>query len=212
MCDIMSKAALHIRLRVRITCTLLLARCKESLKLLLELLVSACEIGNLLCVLLLLQCAPLTLTLLNSIALRLPLCQLTLKLLLLRLQLLDLRLHISLALLCLESLPHTESNGALVQSLVSSDRHTHFVTNTQQQKTPLSAVDSHLTDELVKALSIKLLTHGADTGLTRLTLLKLLIKPFLQVDDIETSCRGARHILNPELSIFGPLARGKNGV
>lgn len=58
-------------------------------------------------------------------------------------------LHVSLALLGLQCLPHAESHAAFIQCLVGSNSHLNLISDPQQQQTPLSAVDGHLSDELI---------------------------------------------------------------
>lgn len=58
-------------------------------------------------------------------------------------------LHVSLALLSLQCFPHTESHTAFIQRLVGSDSHLNLISNPQQQQTPLSTVDGHLSDQLI---------------------------------------------------------------
>lgn len=58
-------------------------------------------------------------------------------------------LHVSLALLGLQRFPHTESHTAFIQRLVGSDSHLNLISNPQQQQTPLSTVDGHLSDQLI---------------------------------------------------------------
>lgn len=70
----------------------------------------------------------------------------------------------------------------LLAHLVSCDGHAHLVAHTQQQQTTLCTVDGDLTDQLVKALSIQLLTHRADAclpGLHTQVLCMSLSKPIL---------------------------------
>ena len=64
----------------------------------------------------------------------------------------------------------------------------------------------NLTNKLIKCLAVKLLANWADSGLPCLPLLQLSVQLLLQIDDIETSCWRAGHILHPELPIFSPLS------
>ena len=48
--------------------------------------------------------------------------------------------------------------------LVGSDCHAHLIADAQEEETTLCAINGDLADELVKALSIKLLTYRADAG------------------------------------------------
>ena len=85
-------------------------------------------------------------------------------------------LHLVLLLFGHECFTHSISDGALVKSLVSLNSHADFVSNTHQQESTFGTVDSDLTDELIKALGIKLFTDGANTSLSGLSLSESLIK------------------------------------
>ncbi|KAG7216864.1 hypothetical protein INR49_001518, partial [Caranx melampygus] len=54
-----------------------------------------------------------------------------------------------LALLSPQCLPHAKCNAAFIQGLVGSDSHFNLISNPQQQQTPLSTVDCHLSDQLI---------------------------------------------------------------
>merc|ERR1740133_937583 len=181
-----------------------------GLELLLELRVGALEELNLLRMLLLLQRPPLALTLLDGLGLGLELLHLALQVLLLRLELLDACLHVCLALLRLQRLAHAEGDRRLVERLVGRDGHPDLIAH--QQQPPLSAVDRHLPDQLVEALGIELLAHGADARLARLALQQTLVELLLQVDHVQASGWRARHVLHPELSVLGPLPWREDGV
>ena len=64
---------------------------------------------------------------------------------------------------------------------------------------------THLADELIEALRVELLAHGADPGLARLALQQTLVELLLQVDHVQARGWRARHVLNPELPVLGPL-------
>jgi len=63
----------------------------------------------------------------------------------------------------------------------------------------------YLTDKLVKCLAVEFLAHRANARLPRLPLLQLAVQLLLQINDIQTRRRRARHILNPQLPILGPF-------
>ena len=77
---------------------------------------------------------------------------------------------------------------------------------------PLGAVDGHLSDELVKALGVKLLSDWADARFPRLSQLQLLVQLLLQVDDVESRGGSGAHVLNPELTVLGPFPWGQDRV
>ena len=91
----------------------------------------------------------------------------------------DVLLGLILGLLSHERFAHAVGNGTLVEGLVGLDSHLDLVTNTDKKEAPLGAVDGDLTNELVEALSEKLLTEWADAGLSSLSLLDILIKLLL---------------------------------
>lgn len=60
--------------------------------------------------------------------------------------------------------------------------------------------------ELTKTLRVELLPDRADAGLPRLSLLQLLVQLLLQICDVQSGCRRARHVLHPELPIIRPFS------
>ncbi len=95
-------------------------------------------------------------------------------------------LHFSFPMLSHESLPHTESNAALVQSLVGRYRHADLVPHPEKEKPSLRTIDGYLPDQLVEALRVELLSDGADASFTSLPLLKFLIQILLQINNIQS--------------------------
>ena len=47
-----------------------------------------------------------------------------------------------------------------------------------------------------KALGVELFANGAYASLSRLPRLKLIVELFLQIDNVQSSCRSARNILH----------------
>jgi hypothetical protein len=122
------------------------------------------------------------------------------------LELCDSVLSFGLALLGLQLLPCSKSHGALVQCLVGCNRHPDFIANTKKEEAALRAVDSHLTNELVKALRVELFTDRADPSLPGLTLHQTLIQRLLKLNHIETCRRLVGDILDEVLRIFNPFS------
>ena len=85
------------------------------------------------------------------------------------LKFLNAALHFVFLLLSHQGFAHTVSDGALVKSLVSLNSHADFISNTDQQESTLSAVNSDLTDQLIEALGVQLFTDRADTSLSGLS-------------------------------------------
>ena len=85
------------------------------------------------------------------------------------LELLNAALHFVLLLLSHQGLTHSIGDGGLVKGLVSLDGHADFISDTNEEESTLSAVDSDLTNELIKALGVQLFTNGADTSLSGLS-------------------------------------------
>lgn len=83
-------------------------------------------------------------------------------------QLIYVRLKIGLALFRLEGFPHPESYAAAVERLVRLYGHPHLVSDPQQEQTPLRAIHSDLSDDLVETLRVEFSTNRANAGFTRL--------------------------------------------
>ena len=101
------------------------------------------------------------------------------------LQVSDVLLHLIFTLLSHQSLPHTIGDRGLVQCLVSLDGHLDLVTDTHKEETTLSTVDGDLSDQLIEALSEKLLTEWANASLSCLSLLNGGIELVLEVDNVD---------------------------
>ena len=115
-------------------------------------------------------------------------------------------------MLCLQLLSHGESNELLIESLVGSDSHFDFVSDSEQQESTLGLIEGDLTDDLVEALAEELLTNGADSGLSCLSLHQLLIKELSEASDINSGCLLVAHVLNVVLASLNPLSGRKNSV
>ena len=100
---------------------------------------------------------------------------------------------------------HAEGDRGLVQRLVRSNGHPDLVAHTQQQQAALGAVDRDLADQLIEALGVQLLAHGAYPGLARLPLQQALVELLLQVDHVEPGGWCAGDVLHPELPLVRPL-------
>lgn len=87
------------------------------------------------------------------------------------LDVLNFYLHFSFALFRLERLPHTVSNWALVQSLVSLYSHLDFVTYPDKKESSLGAINRNLPDYLIEWLRVQFLTNWANTRFPGLPLL-----------------------------------------
>eukprot|EP00438_Fugacium_kawagutii_P031490 Skav225537 [mRNA] locus=scaffold339:5345:5914:+ [translate_table: standard] len=115
-------------------------------------------------------------------------------------------------LLCLKGLAHSKCDGRLIEALICANGHPDFISNPQQQQASLSTNDGDLTDELIKALRIELLTDGANASLTSLPLLQPLVEVLLKVHNICTCGWCTRDILHPKLILLSPLPWWKNGI
>eukprot|EP00438_Fugacium_kawagutii_P032188 Skav209039 [mRNA] locus=scaffold2483:106391:107149:- [translate_table: standard] len=116
------------------------------------------------------------------------------------------------ALLCLQRLAHSECDGRLIEALVCTYSHPDFISDTQQQQASLSTNDGDLSDELIKALRVELLTNGANASLTSLSLLQPLVEVLLQIHNIRTCGWCARYVLHPKLILLSPFSWWKNGI
>lgn len=103
------------------------------------------------------------------------------------LEIADVLLHLIFSLLSHKSLAHSISDRTLVKRLIGLNCHLNLITNTHQKEAALCTVDSDLADKLIKTLGEEFLTEWADTGLTGLSALELLVEPVLQIDHINLS-------------------------
>mmetsp|Transcript_58236 Transcript_58236/g.167068 ORF Transcript_58236/g.167068 Transcript_58236/m.167068 type:complete len:227 (+) Transcript_58236:91-771(+) len=124
----------------------------------------------------------------------------------------NLLLGLGLALLGLQLLPRSKSHAALVERLVRSDRHPNLISHPQQQQAPLGAVDRHLPDELVEALRVELLAHGANAGLPGLPLHEPLVQRLLELNDVQARGRRIAHILHVVLGVLDPFSGRQQGM
>mmetsp|Transcript_3180 Transcript_3180/g.14223 ORF Transcript_3180/g.14223 Transcript_3180/m.14223 type:complete len:283 (-) Transcript_3180:41-889(-) len=185
---------------------------EELLQLLLELLVALLHEPDLLSVPLLLLLPSLRLPPLDGLASRLELGNLPLQIRLAPLEMRDPRLRVALTLLPAQRLAHAERHGRFVQRLIGGDGHASLVPHAKQEEAALGAVDCHLADELVEALRVELLAHGADAGLARLPRLQLGVQLLLEVDDVQARRGRRRDVLDPERAVALVRARGQDGV
>ena len=121
------------------------------------------------------------------------------------LQVFDLTVPLNLLLFSDEGLAHSISDRALVKRLVGLNGHLDFVARAHQKETAFSTVDRDLTDQLVEALRVKLLAHGADTGVARALLLDLVVKLVLKVHHVHFGCglrRNVTYIKRAALRVF----------
>ena len=65
---------------------------------------------------------------------------------------------------------------------------------------------------LTKGLRVELAAHRVDSRLARLALLQLGIEAVLEVEDVQSRRRRARHLLHPELAAICELARRNNRI
>ena len=114
-------------------------------------------------------------------------------------------LKISLSVFGLELLAHGECHRALIKRLVSSNCHLNFVTDSQQQQSSLGLTQSHLPNDLVKALREELFAHRTDSGLPCLPLHQFLVKHLSEPRDIHARRRLMTHVLYVVLA----LAKGQ---
>ena len=78
--------------------------------------------------------------------------------------------------------------------------------------TSFCAIDCTLPNEFIKTLCIKLPSDLANSRLSCLTLLQLLIKLLLQIYDIQSGSWSGWNSLTPQLTVFLPLTGRQNAV
>lgn len=120
-------------------------------------------------------------------------------------QLGDIGLHFVLLLLRHQCFPHAVGDGGLIECLVGLNCHFDLVTDSNQKEAPLGTVNCDLSNKLVEALGVQLLTDWADTSLSRLSRLKFLVEIVLEVDHIHSGGWSWRNITHPQLTTLGIL-------
>lgn len=113
--------------------------------------------------------------------------------------------ELGFSLLRLKLFTHSKSYGTLVESLVSSDRHLEFVSDSKKKDTSLWAVDGDLSNNLIETLRMKFLSNRTDAGLPRLSSQYSFIKQFLQISDVLPLSWLVRNVLNIMFSLMSPL-------
>ena len=84
-------------------------------------------------------------------------------------------LHFIFLLLGHKSFSHSIGNWTLIQGLVSLNSHLNFISNSDEKESSFSTVNGNLSDQLIKALRIKLLSDWTDTCISCLSWLKFMI-------------------------------------
>ena len=128
------------------------------------------------------------------------------------LKLLDSACHLVLLLLSHKSFAHSVCNAAFVERLVCLDSHSNFIAHSDQKESSLGAVNSDLTDKLIEALGIELLTNRTDTSLSGLTGTEPLVELFLEVHYINFRAGRCRYVTDPQISCIGVLPGRKDRV
>ena len=103
--------------------------------------------------------------------------------------------------------PHGQeiSVGAIIQLLQRSLDHAGLVTHSHELVTSLDTVESDLTNNLVKALRVKLLADGANSVGSSAKLIQLLVQSLLQVENICTRGWCGRNVTHPQLVVLDHL-------
>ena len=101
--------------------------------------------------------------LLNRIDLALQLNHLIVQLILSTIQIINSLFQISFSLLSLKLFPHAKCDSRLVQSLIRGNGHLNLIPHSEQQQSSLRQVDSHLSNDLIKALREQLFSDRTNS-------------------------------------------------
>lgn len=104
---------------------------------------------------------------------------------------------------------HAVVYAALVKAFVCFYLVSVLVPDSDQKDTPLSAVDGDLSDQLIEALVIKLLSDWTKTNLSGLLLNESFVQLFAELNHFNLFGRGRKHSLYPELAIVSPVLLGR---
>mmetsp|Transcript_12944 Transcript_12944/g.21013 ORF Transcript_12944/g.21013 Transcript_12944/m.21013 type:complete len:209 (+) Transcript_12944:244-870(+) len=122
------------------------------------------------------------------------------------------RFRLSFSLLRLKLLPGSEGHTALIQCLISSNRHPDLITHTQKQQAPFGTIYGDLPDKFIEALRIQLFSDWTNSSFSRLSLHQTLVKSFLQLNDVESCCRLIADVLDVMLVFLDPFAWWKQSM
>lgn len=129
-----------------------------------------------------------------------------------RVQLLNSLLKICFAVLSLQLLTHGKRHTGLIQGLVGSDRHLDLVSDPDKEQASFWLAQSHLSDDLIKALGEKFLSDWADAAFASLSLHQLLVKHLTKTCHIDSSGLLVARILNVVLAVLDPLSWRQNSI
>ena len=124
----------------------------------------------------------------------------------------DISLHLIFLLFGHEGFSHSVCNWTFVQSLISLDSHLYFISDSNKKESSLGTVDGNLSNQLIKALRVKLFSNWADTSVSGLSWLKFMVQVILEIDNVHSSSWGWRNIFNPKRSFLSVFSRWKNRV
>lgn len=120
--------------------------------------------------------------------------------------------QVSLALLSLNLLAHSKNCTRLVEGLIGRDGHLDLVPDSEEEKASFGLTQTHLTDNLIKALREELFSYRADAALASLPLHQLLIELLSQTGHVDSGRLLVAHVLYVVLAVFDPFSRGQNRV
>lgn len=88
----------------------------------------------------------------------------------------------------------------LIESLIGSDCHLDFISDSQKKETSLRFIESYLSDDFIETLREKFFSHGTNAALSCLAFHQLLIKHFSQASNINSSSFLVRNVLDEMLA------------
>ena len=108
---------------------------------------------------------------------------------------------------------HTITDRTIIQTLVSIQLLSEFISDPDEEESPLSTVYCYLSYQFIEGLLEQILSDGANTHISCLSGLQSFIQLFLKIEYLNLGSWGRRNILYPELAVLiGGFLRRQDGV